>query len=87
MAEKKLKNDYTEIWASFARRSGIPCEDLSPLFVEEGKSAEDVYRENFIPGDFHWNQNGSARVADALLPWIQKNLPPPRSAAGKLHSR
>jgi len=31
--------------------------------------------ENFIPGDFHWNATGSARIAEFLLPPILKNLP------------
>lgn len=75
MVEKKLKNEYTEFWGSFAREKGIPFEDLSPLFAEEGNRVENVYRENFIPGDFHWNAGGSARIADYLLPWILKNLP------------
>ena len=88
MAEKKLKNEYIRFWASFARKNRIPFEDLSPLFAEGGEdAAEEVYRENFIPGDFHWNARGSTRVADALLPWIEKKLPPAASPAGKVSTR
>lgn len=84
MAEKKFKNDYTGFWTSFAQENGIPCEDLSPLFAEEGKSVEDVYRENFIPGDFHWNRQGSARIAEHLSPWVLKNLPPRKAASSTI---
>ena len=70
MAEKKLTNEYTGFWASFARENRIPFQDLSPLFAEGGKDTAEVYRENFIPGDFHWNRLGSSRVAKALEPRI-----------------
>ena len=75
IAQGKLENDYNRFWSEFAKREGIPLMDLTPLFVEPGKSAEEIYRQNFIPGDFHWNAQGSARITEFLLPWIQKNLP------------
>lgn len=74
MAENKLRNEYTEFWASFAKGNQIAFTDLSPLFAEEGKSASQVYQENFIPGDFHWNRQGSARVAERLEPIILKMM-------------
>jgi hypothetical protein len=81
IAEKKLKNEYTEFWTSFARENGISYEDLSSLFTEEGQSVEDVYRENFIPGDFHWNRQGSSRIAQSLEPNILKMMSAARSPA------
>lgn len=81
MAEQKLNNDYIKFWTSFSQENRIPLEELSPLFSEKGKSVDDSYRENFIPGDFHWNARGSARVAEHLLPWIRKNMPVPQSTA------
>ncbi|NBR66263.1 MAG: SGNH/GDSL hydrolase family protein, partial [Actinobacteria bacterium] len=75
MAENKMRNDYTLFWQKFAEERRIPFLDLSPLFEDPGKSPAQVYAENFIPGDFHWNARGSARVAEALLPWIRENLP------------
>ena len=80
MAEKKLQNSYNLFWKKFSEQRGIAFVDLAPLFEEPGKSPEEIYAENFLAGDFHWNSRGSSRVADALLPWIEKNLP---SAKGK----
>jgi hypothetical protein len=48
--------------------------DLAPLFYPHSQTAEKIYLENFIPGDFHWNAHGSARIAHNLLPFISKNL-------------
>lgn len=87
MAQKKLRNDYTLFWEKFSAERRIPFLDLSPLFEEPGKPAKKVYAENFIAGDFHWNARGSTRVAEALLPWIEKNLPPAASPAGKVSTR
>lgn len=86
IAEKTLKNEYTEFWDSFAQENRIPLEDLSRLFAEEDKSAAEVYRENFLPGDFHWNGAGSARIAEQLAPWILKNLPARRAPSRTLTS-
>lgn len=69
-----MRNDYTLFWDEFAKGNRLPIVDLSPLFSETGKTAEEVYRENFIPGDFHWNSRGSARVAEFLLPRIESQL-------------
>lgn len=84
IAEQKLSNDYIDFWTSFSQENRIPFKDLSPLFLEEGKSVDDVYRENFIPGDFHWNQAGSTRIAKHLVPWILKNLPDRKVAPDKV---
>ena len=72
MAENKMRNDYTLFWQKFAKERRIPFLDLSPLFEDPGKSPAQVYAENFILGDFHWNARGSARVAEALLPGSKK---------------
>ena len=79
MAEKKWQNAYTLFWKKFSEERKIPFLDLSPLFAAPERQPEEMYRENFIPGDFHWNAEGSTRVAETLLPWIQKNLPRPDS--------
>ena len=75
MAENKLQNEYVDFWNRFGRENNIPVIDLSPLFVLEGQAVDQTYRENFIPGDFHWNARGSARVAEFLLPSIAKHMP------------
>jgi len=75
LALKQTQNAYTDFWTRFALERGLPLLDLTPLFTEEGQTVEEVYRENFIPGDFHWNAEGSDRIAEHLLPWIRKNLP------------
>ena len=74
MAENRLQNPYTEFWGRFARENKLPLVDLAPLFDPHGQTAEKIYLENFIPGDFHWNAQGSTRIADTLLPFILKNL-------------
>jgi len=84
MAEGKLTNDYTRFWSEFAREEEMPLLDLSPLFVQPGRSPEAIYRENFIPGDFHWNARGCERIAEFLLPHIQKNLPVRPQAPAKV---
>ena len=75
IAENKMRNAYTVFWSEFCRESRIPLVDLAPLFAVDDGNSEEVYRKNFIPGDFHWNAHGSARIADALVPLISKNLP------------
>ena len=84
MAENKLQNEYVDFWSRFGRENNIPVIDLSPLFVDEGQEVEKTYQENFIPGDFHWNAQGSARIAWHLVPWILKNIPAPGTTADKI---
>ena len=74
MAENKLQNGYVEFWSRFARENNLPIVDLTPLFASDRQTVEQTYRENFIPGDFHWNAHASARIANTLLPFIMKNL-------------
>lgn len=74
MVQGKLENEYTEFWKTFSREEGIPLLDLTPLFAGMNRSVEEIYKANFIPGDFHWSAEGSARVAQALRSWIEKNL-------------
>jgi len=75
MAENKLQNEYTEFWKHFCQVNGLPLVNLTPLFTGQDQPVERTYLENFIPGDFHWNATGSARIAEFLLPWTLKNLP------------
>lgn len=86
LALEQTENAYTDYWTQFAQKQGLPLLNLTPLFTEEAKSVERVYRENFIPGDFHWNAEGSARVAEHLLPWVRKNLPARGALPSTIHT-
>lgn len=74
IAEDKMRNPYVDFWSRFTRENNLPFVDLSPLFASDAQAVENTYRANFIPGDFHWNARGSARIAETLLPEIQKDL-------------
>lgn len=83
MVQRKMQNEYTEFWTAFTRQEGIPLLDLTPLFAQADKTVEQIYAENFLPGDFHWNATGSARVAEALLPLIREKMPSRAALPGK----
>jgi len=66
MAEGSLQNEQTSFWRSFSEKNPVTLVDLSPQFVEEGVAPEQTYGKYFIPGDFHWNDNGNQLVARTL---------------------
>lgn len=53
-------------WRDFCKERGISFIDLFPYFFD-GRPAEEVYRDYFIPGDVHWNAAGHRLVADTLF--------------------
>jgi len=74
MAQGGLDNEHTGFWRKFSEANGVFLVDLSPRFVEAGVSPEVTYGKNFIPGDFHWNEEGNRRVAEHLTPILLEKM-------------
>jgi hypothetical protein len=55
----------------------MPLVDLSSEFAERGTAPEETYRKHFIPGDFHWNNEGNNLVAKALVSRIMEKITSP----------
>ena len=55
----------------------MPLVYLSSEFAERGPAPEETYRKYFIPGDFHWNNEGNKLVAKDLVPRIMEKLASP----------
>lgn len=62
--------DSTSLWITFwsdwAKANSLPFFNLFPPFLADPDSKRTV-REDYIPGDVHWNVHGHQVVADALL--------------------
>ena len=54
-------------WKDWALRHSVPLVNLFPLFLDAENSKEEIIRQYYISGDFHWNARGHARVAQFLL--------------------
>lgn len=74
MAEGRLQNEQTNFWRNFSEKNPVTLVDLSPQFVEEGVAPQQTYGKYFIPGDFHWNDNGNQLVARTLAPKIIEKM-------------
>ena len=74
MARGRMDNEHTRFWKNFAKKNRVSLVDLSPCFVEPGVSPEETYGKYFIPGDFHWNDKGSRRVAEHLTPILLEKM-------------
>lgn len=74
MAEGRLQNEHTRFWKDFADRNHVALVDLARHFVEQGVSPAGTYAKYFIPGDFHWNNEGNQRVAGCLAPEISQKI-------------
>jgi hypothetical protein len=54
-------------WQTWAAQRAVPVINLFPLFLDTENSREEIIRKYYIPGDFHWNAQGHAHVAQFLL--------------------
>jgi hypothetical protein len=77
MAHGWLVNEHTSYWKEFAWKNSVALADVSSDFAEKGTRPEETYRKYFIPGDFHWNNEGNNLVAKALVPRIMEKLASP----------
>jgi lysophospholipase L1-like esterase len=77
MAHSWLDNEHTRYWKKVALKNGVALADLSSEFVEKGAEPKETYKKYFIPGDFHWNNEGNNLVARALVPRIMEKLASP----------
>jgi len=46
-------------------------------FIDLSQGEFSLTPDMYIPGDGHLNERGHQRVADAVLHWLQQNLPTP----------
>ena len=74
MAHGWLENEHTRYWKEFAERKGTNLVDLGSQFMEKDTPPEEMYRKYFIPGDFHWNDEGNSLVAKTLTPWVMGKI-------------
>jgi lysophospholipase L1-like esterase len=77
MAHSWLDNEHTKFWKEFASKNSVALADLSSEFVEKGAKPEETYKKYFIPGDFHWNNEGNNLVAKALASRIMEKITSP----------
>jgi len=77
MAHSWLDNEHTKFWKEFASKNSVALADLSSEFVEKGAKPEETYKKYFIPGDFHWNNEGNNLVAKALVSRIMEKITSP----------
>ena len=84
MAHGWLENEHTSYWKDFARKNNVALADVSSEFAEKDTRPEETYRKYFIPGDFHWNDEGNRLVAKALAPRIMEIM---GSASGRKASK
>ena len=71
-----------ELLERFEKQS-IPVMDMLPVFKE--KAQKGVYLYGLI--DNHMNARGQAVVAEAIYPWIEKNLPPKVSGGSPIQNQ
>lgn len=77
MAHSWLDNEHTKFWKEFASKNSVALVDLSSEFVEKRAKPEETYKKYFIPGDFHWNNEGNNLVAKALVSRIMEKITSP----------
>jgi hypothetical protein len=59
---------------SLPRKNVVPVVNLAGQFVEKDTPPKNTYGKYFIPGDFHWNDEGNRKVAEILAPQVlEKN--------------
>lgn len=70
MANRQLENEHTKFWREFAEQNRVTVVDLAGQFVEKDTPPEKTYGKYFIPGDFHWKDEGNRKVAEILAPQV-----------------
>ena len=70
--------------AAYCQRAGLPCVDLTPVFVEASRSsAEPLYKQR----DAHWTIRGNRVAADAEAGFLADLVCPPGSRAPNAATR
>lgn len=78
--EGKADRAIQKIWSRWCAENGVDFIDLFPEFVGRGSGRQTV-ETCYLEGDCHWNAQGHARVAEALLKNPGKILPPSLSSS------
>lgn len=70
--ERDSATAHTAVWEKWANENRVSYFSLFAKFLE--RDARETLKENFIPGDVHWNAHGHALVAKEIQPWILELL-------------
>ena len=65
-----LNSLHVKIWKDWAKKNNSNFIDLFPLFVKKGISNSEkdkIINENYIRGDFHFNEKGNQIIAEELI--------------------
>jgi hypothetical protein len=77
-----LPSEAEVFWGGWAQRNGADFISLFPRFRELG-GAEEVREKYYFAGDSHWNAQGHAEVAAALVGPFRGQILPPKNPAAK----
>jgi lysophospholipase L1-like esterase len=62
-----LDSRQVVFWQAWAKERDIPFINYFPLFIGDELDRDEVLKNYFIRGDFHWNEAGHALIAEGLL--------------------
>lgn len=65
MAEDR-ESRQVHFWRDWCGQEGCRFVNLFPAFMDDGRPPETVLKEDFIPGDIHWNEAGHNRTAESF---------------------
>ena len=64
---RDLDSRQVSYWRDWSESRGLQFVNLFPLFINDQQSSEEIIKRLFIRGDIHWNNEGHALVAAALI--------------------
>ena len=70
-----LNSLHVDIWKDWSRENNSDFINLFPSFVKENISdveKDKIIDENFIKGDFHFNEKGNKIIAEVLIDNFEK---------------
>ena len=70
-----LNSLHVDIWKDWSKENNSDFINLFPSFVKEnisGAEKDKIIDENFIKGDFHFNEKGNKIIAEVLIDNFEK---------------
>lgn len=64
---RDLESRQVSYWQDWSETRGLKFVNLFPLFINDQQSPEEIIKKLFIKGDIHWNNQGHALIAEALI--------------------
>ena len=73
LARHTSSSRHSKHWAAWSAENKVPFLNLFPVFIDSKAKSEVIIKQFYIPGDFHWNEEGHDLAARRFLAFFSEH--------------